>query len=282
MTVAPNIADENTVRRFLEIISAHAVELAKGVAKPGVLQLSTLSPVDETLIPHRFRLDDVDGMVGVAVAAANAGLNVYIEARTLRPGLRGKARGTIADTEFVFGLVVDADHDKGKGGNGVVRPSLTVETSPGNFHYWYLFDKPGEAEEGRRIGDLVRAHSGTDQDTGVVTQCYRIAGTPNYPSKAKQARGRTSVEPTRIGEWTGRLWDLGEINAVRRREPFDRLRASCGAVPQGRRGRGAHGRRDRPCLTSSWKPSAMAGSARGTGRRATSPARGSFTMSSGN
>jgi hypothetical protein len=211
MTVAPNIADENTVRRFLGIISAHAVELAKGSGKPGVLQLSTLSPVDETLIPHRFRLDDVDGMVGVAVAAANAGLNVYIEARTLRPGLRGKARGTIADTGFVFGLVVDADHDKGKGGVVTVPPTLAVETSRGNRHYWYLFDKPGEAEEGRRIGDLVRAHSGTDSDTGVITQCYRVAGTPNYPSKAKRARGRVSTEPTCIIEQSGRLWDPGEL-----------------------------------------------------------------------
>ena len=60
MTVA---TDEATVRQFLEIISAHAVELAKGVAKPGVLQISTLSPVDEKLVPHRFRLDDVDSMV---------------------------------------------------------------------------------------------------------------------------------------------------------------------------------------------------------------------------
>ena len=40
MTVA---TDEATVRQFLEIISAHAVELAKGVAKPGVLQISARS-----------------------------------------------------------------------------------------------------------------------------------------------------------------------------------------------------------------------------------------------
>ena len=149
--------DETRVRQFIEIISAHAVGLAKGNGKGGALQLSTLSPVDEKFIPNRFRLDDVDGMVGVAVSAANAGLNVYIEARTVTRRLRGKARGTIDDTEFAFGLVVDADHDKGKGGAVTVRPSLTVETSPGNFHYWYLFDRPVAADEAKRVGDLIRA-----------------------------------------------------------------------------------------------------------------------------
>src|SRR5262249_30276734 len=35
--------------------------------------------------------------------------------------------------------------------------------------------------------------------------------TPNYPSAAKQARGRITVEPTRIFEQTGRLWDPDEL-----------------------------------------------------------------------
>jgi len=51
----------------------------------------------------------------------------------------------------------------------------------------------------------MRAAIGADSDTGVVTQPYRVAGTPNYPSKAKQARGRTLVEPTRIVEHLERL-----------------------------------------------------------------------------
>ena len=85
--------DAIVVRQFVEIISAHALGLAKGNGKGGALQLSTLSPVDEKMIPQRFKLDDVAGIVGVAVSAANAGLNVYIEARTVHTSLRGKARG---------------------------------------------------------------------------------------------------------------------------------------------------------------------------------------------
>jgi hypothetical protein len=202
--------DEAEVRRFLTIISNHAIELAKSAPRPGVLQLCCLSPVDDKLIPHRFQLDDVDGMVKLAVAAGNAGLNVYIEGRTVRADLRGPRRGTEADTEFVFALVVDSDHDKGRAGVIDARPTLTIETSPGNCQYWYFFSQPVLVKQAKTIGEALRAATGADADTGVVTQCYRVAGTPNYPSKAKQKRGRTTIEPTRPIEQTGRVWDPHE------------------------------------------------------------------------
>ena len=211
MTVA---VDEDTVREFITIVSEHAVGLAKSNGKPGVLQLTRLSPADEKLVPTRFKLDSVDDMVRAAIADANASHNVYIEGRTVRADLRGSVRGTFADTEFVFGLVVDVDHDKGKGGAVTVRPSLTIETSPGNLHLWYLFTQPLAAGPAKALGDAIRVATGTDQDTGVVSQPYRVPGTPNFPSKAKRARGRLSVEPTRIVEHSGRLWDPDELKAA--------------------------------------------------------------------
>src|SRR5262245_55649963 len=188
--------DEATVRQFIEIISAHARQVINGASPPGVLQLSRLNPLDENPVPSRFALDDVDNMVRTAISDALAGHNAYIEARTVRADLRGNLRGGLADTAWVFGLVIDGDADKGKGGTITVRPSLVIETSPGNFHYWYLFTHAIPADQARIIGDAIRAGTGTDQDTGVITQCYRVAGTPNYPSAAKQARGRTTIEPT--------------------------------------------------------------------------------------
>jgi hypothetical protein len=211
MTVA---VDVGAVRQFIEIISGHVTQIARNSSRTGVLQLCRLSPVDETMVPTRFKLDDVEPMIKTAVNDANASFNVYVEVRTVRADLRGKARGSLDDTELVFGLVVDADNDKGKGGVVKVRPSLVVETSPGNFHYWYLFTQPVTARQAKTIGDAIRASTGTDQDTGVVTQCYRVAGTPNFPSKAKMARGRVTVEPTRIVEWTSRLWDPYELLAA--------------------------------------------------------------------
>src|SRR5215468_9281201 len=206
--------DEATVRQFIEIISAHARQVINGAGPPGVLQLSRLNPNDESIVPSRFLLDDIENMVKTAVGDALAGHNAYIEARTVRADLRGNLRGGLEDTVWVFGLVADCDADKGKGGNIAVRPSLVIETSPGNFHYWYLFTRAIPAEQARVIGDAIRASSGADKDTGVVTQPYRIAGTPNFPSAEKQARGRTAVEPTRIVEQTGRLWDPDELLAA--------------------------------------------------------------------
>ena len=69
MTVA---VDEDTVREFITIVSEHAAGLAKSNGKPGVLQLTRLSPADEKLVPTRFKLDSVDDMVRAAIADANA------------------------------------------------------------------------------------------------------------------------------------------------------------------------------------------------------------------
>ena len=165
--------DEATVRQFIEIISAHARQVINDAGPPGVLQLCRLNPIDEKVVPSRFTLDDIENMVKTAVADALAGHNAYIEARTVRADLRGSQRGGVEDTAWVFGLVADCDADKGKGGNITVRPSLVIETSPGNFHYWYLFTHAIPAEQAMKIGEAMRANSGADKDTGVVTQPYR-------------------------------------------------------------------------------------------------------------
>lgn len=221
------VVDEAMVWQFITIISEHAAQLAKSNGRAGVLQLCCLSPHDGKMVPHRFKLDDIEAMVRVATGAANAALNVYADARTVRPGLQGRARGTLADTEYVLALVVDADHDKGKGGALAIRPSLTIETSPGNFQHWFLLAQPIPVGQAQAIGDALRVYAGADAATGVVTQCYRVAGTPNFPSKTKRARGRVTVEPTRIVEWSGRLWDPLELAAQRQVPPVP------GAPPSG-------------------------------------------------
>ena len=248
MTVA---VDEDTVREFVTIISEHADELAKSNGKSGVLQLTRLSPIDGKLVPSRFKLDDIDGMVRAAVADANAKHNVYIEG-LMRSDLRGTARGPLADTEFVFGLVIDADHDKGKEGAITVRPSLTIETSPGNFHYWYLLTQPLAAGPAKTLGNAIRVAVGADHDTGIVSQPYRVPGTPNFPSKAKRARGRATVEPTRITEHSGRLWDPDELRAA-----FTGSATTARAPSGGRRRRPTR----RACPPSSCRTFAKAASA---------------------
>jgi hypothetical protein len=206
--------DGDVVRKFIEIISKHAGEVINGADRRGVLQLCRIHPLHENVVPRRFCIDDVEAMVKAAVDDATCEHNVYIEGRTVREDLTGNRRGSIDDTAWVFALIVDSDNDKGKGGNVTARPSMAIETSPGNYHLWYLLTRAVTATQARLIGEVMRANSGADQDTGVITQCYRVAGTPNFPSGAKRARGRLTVEPTQIFEYTGLLWDPDELLAA--------------------------------------------------------------------
>ena len=204
--------DESTIRQFLEVISGHACSVINDQAT-GVLQMDRISPRDSKLLPTRFELKDVDRMVATAVANA-AAHNVYIEGRTVRGDLPAKQRGELGDTRHVFALVIDSDADKGMGATIAVKPSLVVETSPGNFHYWFLLACAIDAGRAQQIGQAIRDGSGADKDSGVVTQCYRVPGTPNFPGAKKQARGRVTVEPTHLVEYTGRLWDPDELLAA--------------------------------------------------------------------
>jgi hypothetical protein len=207
--------DEATVRRFVEIIHTHAAQAINGADQAGVLQMCRINPTDESAVtPSRFEIGDVDAMVKAGLEAANAGHNVYIEARTVSPELRGKQRGTLEQTAWVLGFVVDSDADKGKAGCVTAEPTLEVETSPGNRHLWYLLEQAIPAAEAKVIGEAIRKGSGADADTGVITQCYRVAGTPNFPSAAKRTRGRCTVEATRIISHSGRLWAPDELAAA--------------------------------------------------------------------
>jgi hypothetical protein len=52
--------DEATVRQFIEIISAHVQQVINGAGPRGVLQICRISPIDESVVPSRFMLDDVE------------------------------------------------------------------------------------------------------------------------------------------------------------------------------------------------------------------------------
>ena len=152
----PCLVDEATVRQFIQIISQHATRAINGDGSTGVLQLFRINPFDEKPVPSRFPLDDVEHMVKTALSDAAAGHNVYIEARTVRKDLRGNKRGELEDTVWVLGLVVDSDADKNKAGNVTAKPTLAVETSPGNYHLWYLFNRAIPAAQAREIGEAMR------------------------------------------------------------------------------------------------------------------------------
>ena len=105
-----------TVREFVTTIATQARAALNGKAKPGYLQISQLHPMDGKLVPSRYRLDDVDRMITEAIAASQAGHNVYIEGRTIREdAVCGNRRGELEDTAAVYALVIDSDADKQMG-----------------------------------------------------------------------------------------------------------------------------------------------------------------------
>jgi hypothetical protein len=199
MDFNPPMVDEPTVRRFVELIHARATRAING-ASTGVLQLVRIHPTDESISVSRYCVGDVEHMTQDALAFSAAGHNVYIEGRTVRADLRGNKRGDLKDTAWVFALVIDSDNDKGKAWKPTTQASIVVETSPGNAHFWFCFARAVDAAAGKTIGERIRKSAGADQDTGVITQCYRVAGTPNFPSASKRKRGRVLVEPTKIVE----------------------------------------------------------------------------------
>jgi hypothetical protein len=180
----------------------------------GLMTLVCVHPETENaVVCNRFMIGDVDNMVATAIDYATSGHNVYVEARTVRPGLRGRERGGKADTIAVFAWVRDNDNDKGKGGTNAIATSMAVESSPGNSHDW-VFSPPGiTVQEADAIGQGMRAATGGDSDTGVITQPYRVAGTPNYPGPTKRARGRT-VSPTKILKSGGAVWTKEQLLAA--------------------------------------------------------------------
>jgi DNA-binding transcriptional ArsR family regulator len=106
----------------------------------------------------------------------------------------------------VFALVVDSDADKGAAWTPTVPASLAVETSPGNAHFWFFFDRAVDLTTGQVLGERLRAATNADSDTGNVCQPYRVAGTVNYPGKKKRERGRSVTWTRSLGFDPETLW----------------------------------------------------------------------------
>jgi len=226
--------DRSEVRKFLKIIIEQARTATKHLKDPGLLQISLLHPSSEEMVPYRYALDDpklIERMTDEAIAASEAGHNVYIEGRTVRRGLSGKQRGELKDSVAVFALVVDSDADKNEAWTPTAPVSLSVESSPGNAHSWFFFERALDSERGRELGERLRAATKTDKPTGNVTQPYRIAGTVNYPNDKKRARGRVSCWTHILGFDPKVLWTVEQFEQAFPKSSSSKVPAS-GADPQ--------------------------------------------------
>ena len=186
----PSLIDRDAVRSFIAEIHAAAARACDGIEHPGVLQLTRGHPLDNDLVVcGRFQIGDVKEMTDAAISAAEAGHNVYVEPRTIQREAPKRGKGE-EHTHAVFGLVIDRDGYSNKVGNEVAAPTWRVQTSPGSAHEWFLFEKAVAYAEAKALGIKLRCAAQADTNSGVATQPYRVAGTPNYPSPKKIALGR--------------------------------------------------------------------------------------------
>jgi hypothetical protein len=140
----------------------------------------------------RFAIGDVDETVRAILPYEGVEhANVYMPLHIVRRDLKGNQRGKLKDIVAVLGLVADADSDTGKAGTACpVKPSLVLETSPGNSQQFILFDRHVLAADAAPVAKALCAAMKTDSGTGDVAHVWRVPGTLNWPNAKKLERGR--------------------------------------------------------------------------------------------
>jgi hypothetical protein len=194
--------------------------LADGI--DGLLVVSTYyaNPTGDRDTPgvvSHHAVGDVAGMTdAVMVHALTPNANVFTGLQVMRKGLKRGTRGGEADIVAVLGLVADLDADTGRTGTMPVEESLRLETSPGNFQPFILFDTPLPPSEAKVLAGALKRATGSDHGTADVAHVWRIPGTLNWPNKAKLDRGRPA-EPALVTvaeAWDGTLVAVAEFSAA--------------------------------------------------------------------
>jgi hypothetical protein len=208
-----SLIHRQTVRQFVDLVHQHADEAIRDIPDrtPAELHLCSMSPDDQRFSHSTYNIGDVVRMTQDAICDAEAGKNVFIEPRLVRPG-KPHERGGINSTLAVFAIVGDGDHDTGKPFVPCVPASAVVETSPGNDQAWYFLRRAIGRGDGQELGRRMRDTCGGDHCSGNPTQPFRIPGCPNYPDLKKRARGRVPV-PARLLWTSERTYAYAELLA---------------------------------------------------------------------
>ncbi|MBX5234108.1 DUF3987 domain-containing protein [Rhizobium sp. NLR4a] len=208
--------DEAFIRRHVEMIHG----LAQGL--DGVLVTSAYyanphgdSDAPGTVTHHA--VGDVDGMVDAIMAhASTPNANVFTGLQVMRKGMARGKRGSEADIVAILGLVVDLDADTGNSGDMPIEPNAVLETSPGNFQPFVLFDRPLSVGEAKPLAAALKRATGSDHGTADVTHVWRIPGCLNWPNRKKLERGRPA-EPALVDvnlPWDGSVTIVEDLRAA--------------------------------------------------------------------
>jgi hypothetical protein len=209
-----HLIDPIAVRKFLTAFHALAARAFDGVRRPGCVQLCSLIPDQRRMLTSAFNLGDIEAMSEATVISAEGGANCFCETRSVRNGYRWERQKAYASLG-VFAIAVDNDVDRNRAGPLIDNASITVGTSAdtGNTHQWFFLKHALTVDAAKAVGDQVRRLSKADACSGVITGCYRIAGSPCFVDQIKKDRGRVTT-PTRLINVTDKLWDADELIAA--------------------------------------------------------------------
>jgi hypothetical protein len=204
------LIDRDSVYKFVALIHERAGAAIAGMGDPRkpVLHLCSAAPDDTRFFHSAYHVGDISRMVTDALIDSEAGKNVFVEPRLIRPGMPHE-RGRLEATLAVYAAVADGDFDVNKPFTAPVPASAVVQTSETNEHSWYFLTRAIGATEAQELGKLMRQNGG-DHCSGNPVQPFRCAGTINYVSRRKAARGRVTVA-TSIKYITDKMYTADEL-----------------------------------------------------------------------
>ena len=180
-----------------------AIPLFRKVAKvvqgtQGVLVLVGLHHIEENKpLTHQIATDtDADTITTKLIEAfddiaSHPGYSAHLAPAIYRADLPQWSKGKASDviTMLGFGVEFDKKHTPATRHQRLpVAPWCEIESSPGNWHCWYFFDKPyPPADVAPIVGAFLRA-VGADA-TGNLDHTFRCPGSTNTPTKQKLKNG---------------------------------------------------------------------------------------------
>jgi hypothetical protein len=143
----------------------------------------------------RISPDDVDAAARkIKQLSEQPHRNVYMPLAIMRPDLPPGRKGSEDDIECVLGLCADFDdknaHDWAN--RLPLPPDCVLQTSPGRFQCFNIFDCPLAPAEAMPLAEKLREYAGCDYGTADLSHVWRIPGTWNWPNKKKVGAGRSS------------------------------------------------------------------------------------------
>jgi hypothetical protein len=143
--------------------------------------------------------------------------NVYMPLAVVRGDLPDGKKGEEADV--VAALAIVGDFDDANASQYETRlplpPNYVLETSPGRFQTFFLFDGHAPVTEAKPVAIRLKAFAKCDHGTADLSHVWRVPGTPNWPNAKKVTGGRHHLpEPVRVAAaWNGARTSLDALGA---------------------------------------------------------------------